>query len=86
MDTNNNTNEKTTIPLFKYVIKGFSVGEAIFREHQIFLHNQMMCELATKIRLSHESSAPYYPQVNGKVQEIKEFLKEMLQCMLGVHK
>ena len=45
-----------------------------------------MVELATKLGLSHDSSTPYYPQDNGKVEAINKVLKRMLQRMIGVHK
>lgn len=48
--------------------------------------NHMMSELTTKLGLSHESSTPYYPQANGKVEVINKVLKTILQCMVGVHK
>lgn len=46
----------------------------------------MMVELTAKLGLSHDSSTPYYPQVNGQVEANDKVLKQMLQRMIGVHK
>jgi len=46
----------------------------------------MMAELTVKLGLSHDSSTPYYLQVNGQVEAINKVLKRMLQRMIGVHK
>lgn len=46
----------------------------------------MMFALTIMLDLSHESSTPYYPQANGKVEAINKVLKKMLQRIIGIHK
>ena len=86
MPTLENTGEKTALFFFNHVVARFGVPQAIVTDHGSHFRNHMMLELAAKLGLSHDSSTPYYPQANGKVEAINKVLKRMLQRMIEVHK
>lgn len=68
MPTYNKIDETTALFLFNHVIAKFSVPQAIVTDHGKHFWNHMMSELTTKLGLQHDSSTPYYPQDNGKVE------------------
>eukprot|EP00253_Pinus_taeda_P031253 PITA_31253 len=86
MPTLNNNGEMASLFFFNHVVSRFNVPQAIVTDHGSHFCNHMMVELAAKLGLSHDSSTPYYPQANGKIEAINKVLKCMLQRMIGVHK
>ena len=72
--------------LFNHVIARFRVPQSRVTNHGSHFHNQMMEELSSKLGFHHENSTPYYPQANGQVEAINNFLKTMLRWMVGDHK
>ena len=72
--------------LFNHVIDRFGVPQAIVTDHRSHFRNQMMDELSAKMGFLHANSTLYYPQVNGQVEAINNFLKTMLHRMVGDHK
>ena len=53
----------------------FGVPQAIITDHGKNFRNHMMTELTAKLALSHDSSTPYYPQSNGKIEAVNNILK-----------
>eukprot|EP00253_Pinus_taeda_P036488 PITA_36488 len=82
----NNVGETVALFFFNHVVARFGVPQAIVTNHGSHFHNHVMTELTAKLGLSHDSSTPYYMQVNGQVEAINKVLKRMLQRMIGVHK
>eukprot|EP00253_Pinus_taeda_P007725 PITA_07725 len=58
--------------LFNHVISQFGVPQAIVIDHGNHFRNHMMTELTTQLGLRQDSSTPYYPQTNGKVEVINK--------------
>jgi len=54
-------------------------------DHGKHFYNHIMYELTAKLGLFHESYAPYYPKVNGKVEATNKVLKIILLHMIWVH-
>ena len=77
MPTLNNNGETTALFFFNYVVARFGVPQAIVTNHGSHFYNHMMVELTAKLRLSHDSSTPYYLQANGQVEN------KVLKCMLN---
>ena len=46
----------------------------------------MVTELTDQLGLHHDSSTPYYPQVNGLVEAINKVLVTMIKRIIGIHK
>ena len=46
----------------------------------------MMAKLSAKLGFHHENSSPYYPQVNGQVDNVNKDLENWIQWMVGTHK
>ena len=67
--------------LFNHIIARFGVPQSIVTDHRSHFHNQMMEELSAKLGFHHENSMPYYPQDNGQVEAINEFLETL--CFIG---
>jgi len=63
---------------FNHVVSRFGVPQAIVTKHGSHFCNHMMVELTAKLRLSQDSSTPYYSQANGQVKAINKVLKQML--------
>eukprot|EP00253_Pinus_taeda_P004691 PITA_04691 len=64
MPTLNNSSEMAPLFFFNHVVSRFGVPQAIVTDHGSHFRNHMMVDLAAKLRLSHNSSTPYYPQAN----------------------
>ena len=86
MPTLNNSDATTALFFFNHVVSRFGVPQPIVTDHGSHFRNHMMVELATKLRLSHDSFTPYYRQANRQVEVINKVLKHVLQRMIGVHK
>jgi transposase InsO family protein len=86
MPTFNNTRKTVALFLFKHVITRFGVPQAIVTDHGSHFINHMMFKLTEKLGLCHDSSTPYYPQVNGHVEAINKVLITMIRQMIGIHK
>jgi hypothetical protein len=86
MPTFLNDGRTTSLFLFNHIITHFGVPHAIVTDHGGHFKNQMMSELHVKLGFLHENSSPYYPQVNGQVEDINKVLKTMIQCMVGENK
>src|ERR1700733_7214095 len=46
----------------------------------------MMRKLTDQLGLHHDSSTPYYPQVNGLVEAINKVLVIMIRRIIGIHR
>ena len=69
----------TALFLFNHVIARFRVPQSIVADHRSHFRHQMMEELSAKLGFCHENSTPYYPQDNGQVEAINNFLKNILR-------
>lgn len=78
--------ETTSIFIFNHVITRFGVLQAIVTENGSHFWNFMMTDLTTKLGLHHESSSPYYLQVNGQVEVVNKVLTTMIKHIIGIHK
>lgn len=78
------SNEIKTVAqfLFNHVIIRFEVPQGIVTDHGSHFHGYMMTELTTQLGLHHDSSTPYYPQVNGQVKAVNKVLATILQCTI----
>ena len=75
MPTLNNSGKMTALFFLNHVVSWFGIPQAIVIDHGSHFCSHMMVELTTKLGLSHDSSTPYYLQVNGQVEAINKFLK-----------
>ena len=64
--------------IFNHIIARFGVPQAIVTDHGTHFQDYMMAELTSKLGLRHDSSTPYYPQVNGQVEVVNKVLVTML--------
>jgi hypothetical protein len=85
MPTFDNTGKIAALFIFNHIITRFVVPRAIVNDHDSHFQNVMMSELTEKLGLRHKNSTPYYPQVNGQVEEINKVLTTMLPLMVGIH-
>jgi hypothetical protein len=86
MPTFHNTGKTAVLFIFNHIITRFGVPQAIVTDHGSHFRNFMMSELTEKLGLRRENSTPYYPQVNGQVEEINKVLTMTLRRMVGIHK
>lgn len=86
MPTYKNTSEAIALFFFNHFFAMFGVPQAIVINHGKHFHNHMVYELIAKLGLSHESSTPYCPQVNGQVEAVNKDLKKLLHCTIGIKK
>ena len=72
--------EKTAATfIFDHIIARFGVPQAIITDHGSHFRNIMMTELTDQLGLCHDSSTPYYPQANGIIEAINQFLVTMIK-------
>jgi transposase InsO family protein len=86
MPTFDNTGKTEELFILNHIVTRFGVPQAIVTDHGSHFRNFMISELTEKLGLRHENSTPYYPQVNGQVEEINKILTTMLRRMIGIHK
>eukprot|EP00253_Pinus_taeda_P023657 PITA_23657 len=65
MPTFSTDGKTTAIFVFSHIIARFGVPQAIITDHGSHFRNIMMTELTDQLGLRHDSSTPYYPQVNA---------------------
>jgi transposase InsO family protein len=53
--------------IFNQIIARFGIPSEIVTNHGSHFQNEMMEEIASKLRFKHGHSSPYYPQENGQV-------------------
>jgi len=75
MPTFNNTIEKVAYFFFNHMISRFGVLQEVVIDHGKHFQNHIITELASKFVLSHETSAPYYPQADKQVEVINKVLR-----------
>jgi len=86
MPAYSNDNTTTALFIFNQFIAMFGLPKTIMTNHRSHFQSKMMTEVSFKLVFHHENSTPYYPQVNGQVNDINSVLKKMIQRMLGKHK
>jgi hypothetical protein len=69
--------------VFNQIIARFGIPIEIVTDHGSHFHNEMMVDLASKLRIKHGHSSPYYPQENGQVEAINKSLKTILKKMVS---
>jgi hypothetical protein len=79
MPTFKDDGETATLFFFNQIIARFNIPRDIVTDHGSHFQNKMMSELTSNLGLRQEHSSPYYPQVNGQVEDVNKSLKTILQ-------
>jgi transposase InsO family protein len=78
--------ETATLFFFNQIIARFNILREIVTDHGSHFQKQMMTKLTSNLGLRQEHSSPYYPQVNGQVEDVNKSLKTILQRMINLEK
>jgi len=78
MSTVKSNGNTSTFFVFNKIIARFRIPKEIVTDHGSHFKNEMMKELASKLGFNHGHSSPYYPQENGKVEDVNKSLKTIL--------
>jgi hypothetical protein len=68
-----------TFFVFNQSIFWFIIPRDMFIDRGSKFLNEMMKELSSKLGFKHDHYSPYYPQVNGQVEEVNKSIKTILQ-------
>jgi hypothetical protein len=79
MPTIKSDGKTTSFFIFNQIISWFGIPREIVTDHGSHFHNEIMKELASKLRFKNNHSSLYYPQENGQVEVVIKYLKIILQ-------